>query len=230
MESIVYEDSELIIFHKPAGIPAQTSRFGQKDVVSILKNYRAGRREEPYIALINRLDQPVEGLMLAAKTKQSAAFLSSRLASDEIQKIYRAVVCNCRDALLLPGDTMVLTDYLLKDGQANHSKAVPKGTARAKKAVLSYEVLKIKEKLAEVSIHLLTGRHHQIRVQMANASLPLLGDLKYGIKKPADSPAMQLALCSVKISFIHPKTRKKMEFETKPQNPAFQLLCGVHTA
>ena len=80
MESIVYEDSELIIFHKPAGIPAQTSRFGQKDVVSILKNYRAGRREEPYIALINRLDQPVEGLMLAAKTKQSAAFLSSRLA------------------------------------------------------------------------------------------------------------------------------------------------------
>lgn len=230
MEFIVYEDSALMIVHKPAGMAAQTSRIGQQDVVSILKNYRAGRREPPYAALINRLDQPVEGLLLAAKTKRAAASLSSLLNAGGIEKCYRAAVYNCGDTPLLPGDRGTLSDYLLKDGRANCSKVVPKGTAGAKEAVLSYEVLRTKEHFAELFVRLQTGRHHQIRVQLAHAFWPILGDLKYGDGQNPGCSVSQLALCSVKISFIHPDSRKKMEFETEPKNPAFQLLCGGLTA
>lgn len=226
MEHVIYEDREALVFYKPAGLPAQTSRLGQKDAVSILKNYRAGRREEPYIALINRLDQPVEGLLLAAKTKRAAADLTRQLTAHEMEKRYRAVVRNCGTDRLLPGEKKTLNDYLLKDGQTNCSSVVPKGTAGAKEATLSYEVLRTKEHLAELSIRLFTGRHHQIRVQLANANLPLLGDFKYGGSDLDEAFDSQLALCSVFLSFIHPKSRKKMAFETEPQNPAFQLLCG----
>ena len=232
MEQIKYEDDQILVFHKPAGLAVQTSRLGQKDVVSILKNYRAARQEMPYIAPINRLDQPVEGLLLLAKTKEAAAELTTRLKAHQMDKCYRAVVCNDRNQPLLAGEEGGLTDYLLKDGKTNCSKVVKKGTPGAKEAILKYRVIKADENLAELYIELLTGRHHQIRVQLANASLPILGDFKYGRKDASDVSGMKisLALCSVKISFMHPKNRKKMEFEIEPKNPAFQLLCGLPSA
>ena len=200
MEQIIYEDDQVLVFHKPSGLAVQTSRFGQQDVVSILKNYRAKKRELPYIALINRLDQPV--------------------------------VRNDRENPLRVGEEGVLTDYLLKDGRTNCSGVVQKGTEGAKEAVLKYEVEKVCKSMAELYIELCTGRHHQIRVQMANAALPILGDLKYGRGSAAEGFEMKipLALCSVKIVFMHPKSRKKMEFEIEPENPAFQLLCGFEPA
>lgn len=224
--NIIYEDKAIIVVHKLGGIPVQTNRFGQKDMISILKNYRAQKKEEPYIAVINRLDQPVEGILLFAKTKEAAAKLSSQSKERSMDKYYRAIVCNQTGSALVEGMTETLTDYLLKDGKANMSKVVKESTKDAKKAILQYEVLRVKENLAEISIKLETGRHHQIRVQMSHANLPLLGDRKYGEKDAAvlQQAGKNVALCSVKIGFIHPKTGKKMEFEIEPENETFQLL------
>ncbi len=232
MERILYEDDQVLVFHKPSGLAAQTSRIGQQDVVSILKNYRAKKQEQPYIALINRLDQPVEGLLLAAKTREAAASLTGQLTAHQLDKCYRAVVCNCREKPLRAGEEGTLTDYLLKDGRTNCSKVVQKGTQGAKEAVLKYRVERVVQGLAELYIELYTGRHHQIRVQLANASLPILGDLKYAKEAAEDGfkTKAPLALCSVKIVFMHPKSRKKMELEIEPENPAFQLLCGFEPA
>lgn len=226
MNQILYEDEDMILFQKPAGIPSQTGRLKEKDVVSILKNYRAGKGEEPYIALIHRLDQPVEGILLAAKTKEAAAELSRQSAGCEMDKYYRAMVHNRSTEPLVQGQTGELTDYLLKNGKTNCSSVVNEGTKGAKKAALQYEVLRAGEELADLSIKLETGRHHQIRVQMANAGFPLVGDFKYG-RKTADKPQGErkyAALCFAKIGFLHPATKKRMEFEIEPENSAFQLL------
>ncbi len=220
MEGIVYEDEQLIVFHKPGGLAAQTRRFGQEDVVSRLKNYRAQKREEPYLALINRLDQPVEGLLLAAKTKRAAAALSDGLNSPDMEKYYRAVVV-AQDRPLIPGETGDLTDYLLRDGRTNYSRVAEASVKGAKQAILHYQVLRARPGMAELWILLKTGRHHQIRVQLAHANMPILGDCKYG---GTAAQGRQLALCSSKIIFMHPQTKQKMVFETKPKNPAFQLL------
>lgn len=226
MDQIIYEDEALILLRKPAGIPSQTSRLREKDMVSILKNYRVQKGEEPYIALIHRLDQPVEGILLAAKTKEAAAELSRQSANHAMDKYYRAMVHNRSTEPLVQGQTGKLTDYLLKNGKTNCSSVVKEGTKGAKKAVLQYEVLRAGEELADLAIKLETGRHHQIRVQMAHAGTPLVGDFKYG-RKAGDKPqgaGRYAALCFVKMAFLHPVTKKRMEFEIEPENPAFQLL------
>ncbi len=226
MDQILYEDKDIILFRKPAGISSQTSRLKEKDMVSILKNYRAQKGEEPYIALIHRLDQPVEGILLAAKTKEAAAELSRQSASRGMDKYYRAMVYNRSEKPLVQGQKGKLTDYLLKNGRTNCSSVVKEGTRDAKKAVLQYEVLRAGEELADLSIKLETGRHHQIRVQLSNAGFPLVGDLKYGSRNgdKLQGAGKYAALCFVKIGFLHPATKKRMEFEIEPENPTFQLL------
>lgn len=225
-EMILYEDEDILVVHKPGGIPVQTSRIGQKDIVSILKNYRVQKQEEPYIGVIHRLDQPVEGILVFAKTKEAAAGLSGQSQAHVMDKIYRAVVYNQTGNPIESGAEGTLADYLLKDSKTNTSKVVKESTKGAKKAVLQYQVLGVKDDLAELRIKLETGRHHQIRVQMANANLPLVGDQKYGLK---NMPFIQgidrnVALCAVKIGFRHPKAGKQMEFEIEPENTTFGLV------
>lgn len=224
-EYMIYEDDEIIVVHKPAGIAVETGRIGQKDMVSILKNYRAKKKEAPYIGVIHRLDQPVEGILLFAKTKEAAAKLSAQSKEQEMDKYYRTVVYN-QEGLLLEGEKNTLTDYLLKDGRTNISKVVSKETKNAKKAVLQYEVTKVKGDFAEISVKLETGRHHQIRVQMAHKGLPLVNDAKYGLKEIPllEGAGKEIALCSVQLRFLHPKTNQKMQFEIEPKNPIFHIL------
>ena len=133
--NIIYEDAELIVTYKPSDLAVQTSKMGQKDLVSMLKNDRVKKKEPPYVAVINRLDQPVEGLVLFAKTKEAAADLSRQLQGGQIGKYYRAVVLNQTGKDLTAGEKGTLTDYLLKDGKTNLSKVVNADTKGAKKAV-----------------------------------------------------------------------------------------------
>lgn len=213
-ENMIYEDDELLVVKKPAGVAVQTARMGQQDMVSLLKNYRAEKGEMPYIGLVHRLDQPVEGVMVFAKTKAAAAELSKQVSEREVDKYYYAVVLG-----KLPEEKGELLDYLQKDGKSNTSKVVEKNAANAKKAELSYEVVDYMEGKCLIRIKLLTGRHHQIRVQMAHCGCPLYEDEKYGGTK--NEGYLPLALCSYKISFFHPITGKKMEFEIEPEGKAF---------
>lgn len=214
---IIYEDEAIIVCRKEAGVAVQTARAGQADVVSLLKNYRAKKKEEPYIGLIHRLDQPVEGVMVFAKTQQAAAKLSAQVSSRSMEKEYLAVTTGVPKPQ--KGE---LRDWLLRDGKTNTSAVVDKGTPQAKEAVLDYEVEQVSENGQQALVHiwLHTGRHHQIRVQFAHAGYPLVGDTKYG-KSEQNSRYCPVALCSCRIGFVHPVTKKKMEFVIEPKGKAF---------
>lgn len=218
---ILYEDTAVLVLRKPAGFPVQSARPGQPDLVSEVKNYRAKKKEEPYVGLIHRLDQPVEGVLVMAKTREAAAHLSAQVQKHQADKEYLAIVCWAKDeaetaACDLP-DEGTLEDYLLRDGKTNTSSVVSPKTPGAKKASLSYRILKRNEEKDRCLVHiqLHTGRHHQIRVQFSHAGWPLYADHKYGPADPTDHYC-PVALCSCRIGFVHPETGERMEFEIEP--------------
>lgn len=213
-DHILYEDDAVLVCRKQAGIPVQTQRMGQQDMVSLLKNYRAAKKEEPYLGLVHRLDQPVEGIMVFAKTKQAAAALAKQVSERSVDKYYYAIVWG-----KMKEPDGVLTDYLLKDGRTNCSKVVTKETLGAKRAELSYHTMAETEEKSLLEICLKTGRHHQIRVQLSHAEHPIYGDGKYGVRQ--ETGYLPLALCSCRLGFTHPVTKKKMKFEIRPEGRAF---------
>lgn len=245
---ILYEDNDIIVCHKPAGIATQTARVGQADMVSEIANYLAvaggsaashgtGNKTghvtggRPYVGVVHRLDQPVEGVLVFAKNRQAAADLSRQIQENRMEKYYYAVVCG-RDFKSC-GE---LTDYLFKDGKTNTSRVVPPEVKDAKKAVLDYRVLEEQicegtadtaMRIALVEIRLHTGRHHQIRVQMSHAGMSLLGDYKYTdaetMKISEQMHMKEIALCAYRLSFVHPKTGRKHEYKIKPEGRIFQL-------
>lgn len=217
---ILYEDEHIIVCYKPSGVPTQTAKLGAIDMVSLLKNYlykNQKEKKEPYVAVIHRLDQPVEGILVFAKTPFAAKELNKSMQNaDGFGKYYKAVLCG-----MPPEKTGILENYLVKDGKTNTSRVCAATEKDAKKAVLEYEVLNAN--LVRIKLH--TGRHHQIRVQMANIGCPIWGDTKYGVDKnggDVDNSWKQIALCAYRLEFIHPKTKKKMEFEIEPESEGFR--------
>ena len=205
---IIYEDSEIIVCHKPAGMATQTKRLGQQDMDSYLKNYRASKNEPPYIGIVHRLDQPVEGVMVFAKNKEAAADLSKQVQERIIGKHYYAVCLDNSKSDLQSGDKARVEDYMLIDKKNNVSRIVLSDTPHAKKAVLDYEVIRKEHNKMFFEITLHTGRQHQIRLQLSNIGYPIIGDIKYG-----GIPNNQLMLCSYKLEIEHPKNHKRMEFK-----------------
>ncbi len=230
----LYEDEDILVCHKAAGLATEGARAGRMDVISAARNYLArkdnmdnkGRQRNlpPYVATVNRLDQPVEGVLVLAKNKKAASDLAGQIKEKSVQKYYYAL-CYGNP----PEDKGHLTDYLYRRADNGLAEVVTdeKEAAiggEAKKAELDYEVIARSEDTALLRIHLLTGRFHQIRVQLSSRGFPILGDEKYcsddsreysqkaGIKFPC--------LVAYKYVFKHPKTGKKMEFEIKPHNTA----------
>lgn len=246
-KNIVYEDESIIVVYKPAGIATQTARVGQQDMVSELKNYlaRTGHQKgkAPYLGMVHRLDQPVSGLLVFAKTREAAAKLSRQVTEGQMQKYYYAVVLGKPEK-----ETGRLENYLYKDGKTNQSMVVREGFPDAKKAELEYRLVKslnaffenpedplVFPKPPEVSlmeVKLITGRHHQIRVQLSHAGLPLLGDSKYGSEQSKllsrQAECKNPALCAYRLSFVHPASKKKMNFEKQPQEEIFQSFFTHH--
>lgn len=214
---IIYEDEAVVVCHKLPGIPVQTQKAGQQDMVSLLRNYYTRKKEDNQIFVVHRLDQPVEGVMIFARTKEAAAKLSRQVQERQMDKQYLAVVQGIWEE-----KSGVLENYLLRDGRTNTSKVVSKGTTGAKMARLSYEVEREISGTSLVRVQLETGRHHQIRVQMAYAGHPLIGDKKYN--SDCATGYQPICLCSVKTSFAHPSTGKQMEFTVEPQGSVFKNL------
>lgn len=206
--SILYEDEDLLVCRKPAGVAVQTKKLGQADMESLLKNYRVARGEQPYIGVVHRLDQPVEGVMVFAKTKEAAAALGRQIAAKLADKCYYALVDGAPEK-----KRGTLVDYLVRDGRTNTSSVAECGTKDAKRAELSYEVIEQKNGRAVLKIRLETGRHHQIRVQLAHAGMPIVGDRKYNFKENITPSGEGLCLCSYRIGFRHPKSHKNLAFE-----------------
>ena len=234
---ILYEDDAILVCKKPAKIATQTKRFGQVDMESLIKNYRAKKGEAPFVGVVHRLDQPVEGVMVFGKTKAATAELSRQVRERTIGKHYyalsmgnpqtpgafkqtgdvsHAATVGAASENLKPGQVGTLTDYIAFDARTNVSRIVPEDRAKAedaKKAVLDYRVAEVYEDgkiLFDITLH--TGRHHQIRLQFANAGFPLIGDVKYGPTIEGEKKEQQLGLCSYKIEFTHPITKQEMTF------------------
>lgn len=209
--NILYEDTHIIVCHKPSGTATQSKRIGAPDMVSIIKNHlfqQAPEKGEPYLAVIHRLDQPVRGILVFAKTPFAAKELNKQLTTQGFGKYYRALVNGTPEK---PEAT--LENYMVKDARTNTSRICSKDTKDAKLARLHYQVVKNTPSQTELDIHLDTGRHHQIRVQLANLGCPIVGDTKYNPDASQNQGWQQICLCAYKLDFIHPKTHKKMHFE-----------------
>lgn len=221
---ILFEDEHIIVCYKPSGVPTQTAKLGASDMVSMLKNYlfqKQKEKKEPYVAVIHRLDQPVEGILVFGKTPFAAKELSKGLQKDSFGKYYKAMLCGIPEK-----QAATLEHYMVKDAKTNTSRICDANEADAKKAVLDYEVLlqDQEKQLSLVQVKLDTGRHHQIRVQMSHMGCPIWGDTKYNHKTEYQQNWRNIALCAYHLEFIHPKTNKKMTFEIEPKGEGFQLL------
>ncbi|MCR5627536.1 MAG: RluA family pseudouridine synthase [Lachnospiraceae bacterium] len=227
---ILLEDKDIIVIKKSAGIASESKSPMQKDMVRLLKNYLAltQNSNEPYIGLVHRLDQPVSGIMVFAKTPKSASVLSKNIQSGLLNKNYTAVVHPAMGGNYdLPGAEnevreTKLSNFLLRD-KGNTTIVVSAGTPGAKRAELIYTISPDETFINEVSartvkIKLITGRHHQIRVQLSNAGLPIIGDRKYGCMPTGYTGS--LLLCANDLEFTHPVTGEALHF-TLPEEEMF---------
>lgn len=209
---ILYEDNHLLIIEKPVNIPVQEDSSKDKDLLTILKDDLKVRYNKPgnvYLGLVHRLDRPVGGVMVFAKTSKAASRLSNSIRIGEFDRTYLAVTRGVPQQVR--GE---LTHYLLKDTKKNIVSSVSKNTKNAKKAVLEYETLQTSNQLSLLSVRLHTGRSHQIRVQLSTIGCPLFGDQKYG--KNLNKPGQQIALWAHTVQFEHPTTKEMIQITSNP--------------
>ena len=212
MLNIIYEDNQIIVVEKPENVPSQEDKTGDIDMLTIVKKYIKEKYNKPgevYLGLIHRLDRPVGGVMVFARTSKGASRLSEQVRNKTLKKTYIAVV----DGKIEQNEG-ILEDYLYKDERNNLSKVVDKNKKNAKYAKLEYKVLDYDEKrdLTTVKINLHTGRHHQIRVQFANFGHSLFGDQKYGTR----GKGKQIRLWAYELELEHPVKHEKMSFKSIP--------------
>lgn len=210
--TILYEDNHLIVVLKPQNVPSQGDSTGDKDLLSMVKDYikeTYDKKGEAFAGLVHRLDRPTGGVMVFAKTSKAAARLSEQIKDGSFEKRYLAVVVGT------PRDRQArLSDYLFKDEKNNTVKVVPAAIEGAKRAELVYKVLETTPKLTLVDIKLLTGRSHQARVQMQHIGTPIFGDVRYGGDTLAKGH--NLALWAYELRFYHPVSKLPMVFVAYP--------------
>lgn len=203
MINILYEDNHLLVVLKEPNIPVCADSSNDMDLLSILKDYirnKYNKSGNVYLGLVHRLDRPVGGVMVFAKTSKAASRLSEQIRNHSFQKIYYAVV----KGQVKEKDTLI--DKLLKDSKTNITKIDEKG----KEAILEYELIDYKDDMSLVKINLKTGRSHQIRVQFSSRNIPLYGDMKYDVNGRKGN----IALFASSITFIHPVTKETVNFQS----------------
>ncbi len=203
MNNILYEDNHIIVIDKKINIPVCEDESKDEDLINIIKKYlkeKYNKTGNVYLGLVHRLDRPVGGIMVFAKTSKAASRLSEQIRNKTFKKEYFAVIIG----KIKDKDTLI--DKLLKDDKKNIVKIDKNG----KEAILNYELVDYKDDMSLVKVDLKTGRSHQIRVQFSSRNHPLYGDQKYNSKAKVGE---QIALFSKKIEFIHPTTKEELKFE-----------------
>ena len=206
---ILFEDNHVIVVVKPQGVPSQEDSSGDKDMLTMVKEYIKEKYNKPgnvFVGLVHRLDRPTGGVMVFAKNSKSAARLAKQMEEGTFEKTYFAIAHGN-----LPSNHGTLVNYLKKDEKQNKVTIVPQTEEGAKKAELEYHLLARSEDYNLIKIKLMSGRSHQIRVQLANVKCPLVGDNKYG-----KGEKVMLNLFAVELSFMHPTTNQKMVFRAFP--------------
>ncbi|HCS72886.1 MAG TPA: RNA pseudouridine synthase [Clostridiales bacterium] len=208
---ILFEDNHLLVVEKPVNMPSQGDASKDPDLLSILKEDIKIRYQKPgnvYLGLVHRLDRPVGGVMVFAKTSKAASRLSEQIRTRTFGKAYLVVVHKTPNP-----QKGRLEHYLAKNRATNTVQIVKASTKEGKQAILEYKVLEVKDMLSLVYVELLTGRSHQIRVQFSAIGHPLYGDQKYGAH--VNKPGQQISLWSHEIRFLHPTTKEEMIFHSQ---------------
>ena len=209
---VLYEDNQIIVAIKPQNGPSQEDSSGDKDMLSMIKEYVKEKYNKPgeaFIGLVHRLDRPTGGIMVFARNSKSAARLSEQIRQNQMHKTYYCVAVGT-----LKDKEATLVNYLKKDEKENIVKIVPISESGAKKAELKYKILQTEGNLSLCQVNLISGRSHQIRVQFAGINCPLFGDKKYG--KFAAGATDNLGLWAGRLEFMHPTTKQKMIFACPP--------------
>lgn len=222
---IIYEDPQIVVCQKLPGIPVQSDKTLSPDLVNGLRNYchQKNPDQEPYIGLVHRLDRPVGGVMVFGKTPFATKELNRQIQQGQVKKSYLCVVTKDLSSQIQK-EPVLLTDYLQKDAKNNCSKIVSANQKNAKKAQLYYKVLAVKEGFSLIEVNLLTGRHHQIRVQMAAHVAGIYGDSKYNPSHNTNGDWKNIALFSNSLTFTHPKTKKELCFTLSPTGDIWDRL------
>lgn len=221
---VIYEDNHIIVVEKPANIPSQGDKTGDLDMLTIIKAYLKEKYNKPgnvYLGLVHRLDRPVGGVMVFAKTSKAASRLSEQVREKVFKKKYLVIVNGKFEE-----KKGTLKDYLLKNERLNKSRVVEEGTKNSKYAELDYEVLKYdkEQNLSLLKINLHTGRHHQIRVQLSNRNHSIYGDAKYNGR----GSARQLYLWAYELTIQNVISKEEMTFTAIPEKEkAWKILEGI---
>ena len=217
---VIYEDNHIIVVEKIVNIPSQADKTGDEDMLSLIKAYLKEKYNKPgnvYLGLVHRLDRPVGGVMVFAKTSKAASRLSEEVRNKTFHKEY-LVICNGK----MDKEKDTLVDYLWKDEKKNTSYVVKPTKKNAKQAILDYEVLKYdkEQDLSVLKINLHTGRHHQIRVQLSSRMHAIYGDNKYHGRGAGTG----ICLWAYKLTIVHPVTKEQMTFKDLPEQKGMWKL------
>lgn len=220
--NVVYEDNHIIIVNKASGEIVQGDKTGDIPLSETVKQYIKEKYQKPgnvFLGVVHRLDRPVSGLVVFAKTSKALSRLNDMFRTGDVHKTYWAIV---KRGDIAPEAT--LTDWLTRNERQNKSYAHPREVPGLKKAVLSYKVRSVSDNYMLLEVHLMTGRHHQIRCQLANMGCPIKGDLKYG--SPRSNPDGSISLMSRRVEFVHPVSKETIVAEAPvPNDRLWQALA-----
>lgn len=220
---VVYEDNHIIIVYKESGEIVQGDKTGDIPLSETVKEYIKEKYQKPgavFLGVVHRLDRPVSGLVVFARTSKALTRLNKMFAESEVHKTYWAIVETSPD---LPQREKLLTHWLTRNEKQNKSYAYDHEVPHSKKAMLRYRVIGHSDRYSLVEVQLLTGRHHQIRCQLAAIGCPIKGDLKYGA--PRSNPDGSISLLSHRVEFVHPVSKETIVVESPlPADPLWSKM------
>ena len=221
----LYEDNHIIIVSKRSGEIVQGDKTGDEPLSETVKQYIKEKYHKPgnvFLGVVHRLDRPVWGLVVFAKTSKALTRLNKMFKEGQVHKTYWAITKNAP-----PAEEGVLTDWLVRNERQNKSYTHPQEVPNAKKAVLKYRVIAHSDRYHLIEVNLLTGRHHQIRCQLANMGCAIKGDLKYGA--PRSNPDGSISLLARRITFVHPVSKENIVVEAPlpPNDKLWEALASA---